>query len=272
MTVTTQDNWTVSYADQTIMDSLNTSFWPGCILHGTSGACTKVRDAAPFSTAFRYCPNAPDVTTAAAGCDTPNADVQAESNMLKWRVASALWTLAALSGAMPQGMFNIPVPAIGTLDGTQSNFVGAWYAGQMQSQPTAGQWKLAPRTASSSADYCSVTPPAVVTMGTAYDIDPAFTHFTANALQEIPSWYLTLYTAPIQSGLKHALTNNSQVLWPNCLNNPADLGARFQCLDGRNHDGDRQVQPHPVSFASLLTADLEGMRCISPWGSPGGVG
>src|SRR5260370_3921423 len=106
------DNWQLSYGDQVLMDSAAANNWPGCLLQGGPAACGALLNAnqyLQYERAFRYCPGQ-DPTLANAGCDGGN--VSAESNMIKWRVASALWTLAAAAAGMPAGMFSRPITVL----------------------------------------------------------------------------------------------------------------------------------------------------------------
>jgi hypothetical protein len=281
MNVNLWNDWQVTYAGTPIMDSTSSSLWPGCLRGNT---CSSTGTPALLNTAFRYCPGVTDQTqllTTALGCDPGSGSAPAaELNMLKWRVAGALWMIAASAGDMPPQMFNMPVPVVllpaaDGHGGSLSVFIGAGYNGQTlvgagtatnptntADLPLAGYTVQASQGVASSGDS--------TTLGTIYQIPSTWSAFTGSSANEIPSWYSSLYSSAALAYTKHAQTSNTELPWINCDAGPA-VGLSGVCpIDGQ---GQPQLpyDPLPISFAQLLDAGawtLDGMACSAPFGTP----
>jgi hypothetical protein len=286
MNVDLWGNWNVVYANSTIMDSTSSSLWPGC-LRGSQ--CATAQTGMPYllNTAFRYCPTGPGSTQAITdptqllqaplGCDPGTGDpATAELNILKWRVAGALWMVAASAGGMPSGMFNMPVPVV-YLPASDGNgglintFVGAAYPATrlLPAGPVTGTNGGATLEGyTQQAVEGVVSDEDAVTMGTVYDMAPAWSAFAGNAANEIPAWYMNLYSGAAASYTKQAQISNTSLNWTNC-----QVGWTINDSECAYANGQPNFpyNPLPVSFNGLLNNGafvLDGFVCPQRWGTP----
>lgn len=243
MTVNLDGSWNVKYGTQTLMASDDSRYWPGCL----GGAQCKGATAAPvtrtmsdtWSSVFRNCPGGNDNSTQGLGCEgvlgqsspTGQQSVQAETNMLRWRVMQALWTIGASAGSIPQGMFSLPIPATfqGQCPPTQSgqpicnsleasNVGGSGfpltyvygggaslYTGSLMdanpssfcgtlSNPAGGCSQVNPNSPNYGSGWY-VAQSDVLSAGPIFSVQPGFTTFGASATSEIPAFYLFIYTS-----------------------------------------------------------------------------
>ncbi len=281
MSVDLLDNWNVTFGGAQIMSSVSgSSLWPACL--ATAGACGQQSPTNPaflLNTALRYCPGHTDAAslfTQPLGCDgaiNGQSAAAAELNVLRWRVAGALWMIAASAGGMPAQMFNIPVPVVllpatGQGGGSLSVPAPEGYDGT--------RWLPTGHTAQGLLEYSAPPDPTVenaddsTTLGVAYPVQSAFSAFTNNAGNEIPGWYMGMYAPSTLAYTFHALTGNSEVAWTNCTAGEA-IG-NTPCTG--NPDDPSQPQkwnPTSIDLSALLAtgaSDLDGLACATRWGNP----
>jgi hypothetical protein len=263
LNVDIDDHWSLTFGGAALMDSSLTTAWPGCLAGTGASPCGSVAAADLFNRAFRYCPGA-DPSTAPLGCDGGSAS--AELNMLRWRVASALWTIGSSAGQLPQGMFNIPVPVVTWPPAASSAtvFGATAYPGQLVQTATPGQWKLTTATSTSSLNSNA--------LGTAYDIASAFSAFTNSASNEIPPWYLSIYQSNA-SLFKHVPASNVAHPWGNCTISAAltTWGGPSDFCKGSGSAASFPPTPTPIVLGNVLSqagGSLDGMQCTAPFGEP----
>jgi hypothetical protein len=142
-------NWQVTYLGEPLMASdptNNPTLWPGCLL---VSKCDPTSEAInTFNAIYRSCAGALgscEGASTGAGKGTVDAQ-QAELNIIKWRVMGSITLLAAAAGAMPEGLFDIPIPLVINPGGIFQNngiFDGdfraapALHIGKLQSAPTS---------------------------------------------------------------------------------------------------------------------------------------
>jgi hypothetical protein len=274
------DEWWVTVGGQMLMSSTDDRYWPACLVNGCSGLTGPAKTQATYlNTAFRWCPNSVTPTPAQLlavplGCDGPgngSAATTAEMNMLKWRVTQGMWMIGVSAGQMPSGMFNIPVPVALELQPTPSittvpyfvAYDGVWSprSGTLNIPGTTQHLSEWGRSAGSSNTD-------IATFGTAYDVAPAFGAFTDHAPQEIPSWYIAMYTNAIATGgVKHSTVFGSESWMFNgyLYHQMSEAGA---AVTAESPPGVPAV-PYPIAMADLEAAgsvNLTGIACQNPYG------
>ena len=285
MTVDQWDNWSVTIGGSLIMSSTNASYWPACLqdnagcgsLAGSVGGAVAVA----LNHSFRWCPSG--TYTPGLGCDAVQplpsgpqpTPAQAELNTLKWRVMQALWTLAVANGDVPSGMFTVPAPVATTCTGLPWP---ACYAGSLTESapcPTGSSnclngWTL---TGASSQD--------IDTVGTVYDIPVAFSAFMQNAAVDVPTWYRNLYNGQTSVKHKFAVSNGdtpmgvsplfSGTAYVCAFINDAPLGGPQYCqFVSALRSGVPQGVQESLSAIFASTSNMDGLRCLQPWGEPAG--
>ncbi len=288
------DNWYVLYNQQAIMAAspLSPNYWPTCLLANPPICGTPQSNPLNYalSEAFRYCPATSDpnqlmsLPLGSSNCD-PNAangttDALAELNMIKWRVAGALWMIGAAAGEVPSGMFQMPIPAVtgSPPPGNANVFVDAVYPGQL-SPPngTVGGFPLmGPLTLNKytlPAKQGVVSSADSLQFGTAYDIPPQWGAFPLDVAGEIPTWYLQLYVSNVNSNgnplnyTKHLLESNSGLVWQ-C---GPKAGPASSSSFGTSFCGNTPTTPTNMSLASAIDTGawtLDGIQCARPYGEP----
>jgi hypothetical protein len=104
--------WSVTLAGAALMDSDDAKVWPACLRSGNT--CDWANGLTQSANAmFRVCSNVPAYRSALGSTDCEGGgSVEAELNMLRWRVQGVIWLAAAMSGGVPEGMFTTPMPAV----------------------------------------------------------------------------------------------------------------------------------------------------------------
>lgn len=106
MKTETDGSWSLVSGGVIIMSSENSSYWPGCRRPGQT--CIDETFASQMDKTFR---------------ETPGGEVStAEVRAIRWRVEGALWTLAAMVGHLPGGMFETVVPIVNWTTTNQAPF------------------------------------------------------------------------------------------------------------------------------------------------------
>jgi hypothetical protein len=194
--------WHVEVAGKRIIDA-NThpdpaeERWPGCMRGGrncknVSG--TYVDSLAPmWNSLFRWCPEA-DVQEAKLGTCSSAAgspiDEAAELHSIRWRIAGAMWQVAALAGQSTHGMVTIPMPVLTVPRYTTASLLDSipfTYVGEARPRPNAGYDLFI------DGQIHGTPPGRVFEFGVAYQRTMAnrafFTNFDQFAGNEIPAWY-----------------------------------------------------------------------------------
>ena len=290
MSVGLTNHWQVTYgsASQIIMDSVDVRYWPACL---NSNFCNNVGSgglggpsavqaamAPAWSTVFRDCPNPTD-NFGALGCDA-GGSAATELNAIKWRVTQAMWMIGASAGAIPAGMFALPIPAIFTdwcaNCSTQSYFPVGWptfYLGTVVNasvSPFSQCDNLTNNCQMLSTSDPNTSAADVSTVGPIFGVNPAFGLFEVAASNEIPSWYREIYSAnsPYQTYqpgplVTHILASNASVVFPQCND---EFGQ--QCPSMGN--GAPNPTLAPVSLSTLVgnATHFNGFGCSRFFGEP----
>lgn len=98
--------WQLLVNTQPRMSSHDPALWPGCTRPGHN--CSNVPLASEYDRLFRMTTGQP--TPLGASLDGQGNPEQ-ESNGILWRVQGALWLAAAMSGKIPEGLFDIAMTA-----------------------------------------------------------------------------------------------------------------------------------------------------------------
>ncbi|MCC6216087.1 MAG: hypothetical protein IT376_14570 [Polyangiaceae bacterium] len=106
-------NWRLTLDGNLLMATDDARYWPGCIDGGGPHPCAAVPPAAEAVTRTLH-----DLLNAGYSVGTLDA---AGRDELFGRLSGVLWTLAALTGYAPAGLFDLPVPAV--------NFADAYWEG-----------------------------------------------------------------------------------------------------------------------------------------------
>jgi hypothetical protein len=120
-------------------------------------------------------------------CDAPN-DAWAELNGIRWRLMGALWTASMLSGQVPEGMFDIPVPAVsfpgafGSASASTCSLTSTAYLPGRFTVPN-GSGESFPADTTEAADLQA--------MGRIEGVDTRFAAMPATA--SMPFWYRAIY-------------------------------------------------------------------------------
>jgi hypothetical protein len=185
--------------------------WPGCLedascnfsATGPTARQGTINNA--LHSMFRTCPG---FTTALGTCDAPTNSRWEEVNGIRWRMMGALWSSLSLSGKVPAGAFDLPIPAINippgstnvALPGVGTNVctmpVTAYGTMQFGGSPTnrilAGSEPLL-----NDQDFS-------VMSGTgrlAVDVSPNFAALPSSAANEMPFWLRAIYSQNEPGGI-----------------------------------------------------------------------
>ncbi len=229
--------WTLTALGAPMMASasVSTTLFPGC-LRGGSSTCGNSHVAHVFNHVLRGEKRADTESMSAVSAD--------EAKVLLWRLEGLLWTLGVMSGGVPEGMFDVQVPAADFGSVTLS-------AGEPVPIPTVygqGQWALEggvkKLSASSNAEIRAK-------VGAAEDITTSY-RWPAHA--EIPSWIRGFYPSGalpgsgLLPGFVHVRARTS-AFGPTDLNDPTKPVTVIT--------GDRLA-----AYVSDTAAQLAGIRCL----------
>ncbi len=197
----TVGHWAVTFKGQPLMDSDAQAQWPAC-LGAPTGAPTPAVSCnfagnpltAAFNDMFRWCPGLDARNSALGACEGNSAD--AELNAIRWRIESALWLGAAMSGGIPAGTFSGPMPAANfqaTDPTTVSAPVNTIFGNGSFVTGTLGT----PVTAFATI-YRTVSTNELSTLsqgGAVVSVDPGsrYFHWGPNGSQQVPLWLASIY-------------------------------------------------------------------------------
>jgi hypothetical protein len=95
--------WSLNFNGVVLMKSDDVAYWPGCA--SVSAGCASSNNAGYFASIFSTSPPPP-----APGAPSGSLSAVARYNTFQ-EVAKVLWSMGAISGAVPEGLIDMPVPA-----------------------------------------------------------------------------------------------------------------------------------------------------------------
>jgi hypothetical protein len=262
MTVYDDASWDVRSGGAPVMDSHPGALWPGCLAQGQGCDWTNpLIDA--LNDLFRWCRNQPDIRSPALGaCEDPGsssgydptAAPMYETNFLRWRVEGALWTAAMMSGHVPAGMFNTPVPAANLQPGQQAPVNMYFERGQFAASQASGLVQFV-TTEGAEND-------ALNAQGGAQLAQPNFGKWNPNTVSaELPQWLNDAYVSSKQSApgqLVHIRATNPAGA-PDYSSSLKDFLPRIGVTVGASSSVN--------SFLwQAVAARMAGKTCVSPFG------
>lgn len=204
MEVEPSGTWRVRSGGYVVMDSADIKLWPGCMT--AAGGCAAAPLAASFNKIFRDCA---DPETAAMGTCGMTASATAESNMLRFRVQSAMLEMAAFARTVPAGMFTIPMPIVdqaagGTLP-TDLDPMMVYDARKrlVEKTPGSDQYEV-DVSVPDGTGFAATTVDERRAMGVIRAIQPSFRQAV---FSQLPPWYEAVYGAAV-TPYRHVFTSN----------------------------------------------------------------
>ncbi len=198
MTVNDDASWIVTSGGAPVMNSQDGTAWPGCLIKARCDWTNPLTDS--LNDLFRWCPNQPDIRTPALGaCEAPG-DLNAamyETNFLRWRVEGALWTAAIMSGSIPAGLFDTPIPAANLVPGQSAPLSMYFDDGSFATDPIVQLDTADPSELQALQDQGG---------GTVANKNFGFWN-KATAANELPGWLRNAYINLQQSSNGHPLVH-----------------------------------------------------------------
>jgi hypothetical protein len=259
------NGWRVESAGAVVMSTDATNgmknhppIWPACLATQTCDWNDPLTNA--WNDMFRRCAQGA-LHTALGACE--GGDATAETNLLRWRIEAAMWLAATMTGSVPQGMFDAPMPAVTFPNTTDINhcspiahvFANANFdnAGGM-SLPTTGP---AGATSGELAALSEDHPPT--------GIDVGFHDWGARAAEELPLDLRLAYLGAKKGDCQDNNAYNAQIWGSNVagasdFTNLADFFARKLAFSGVGKDS------LDASAVDAIAERLDGASCYGPVG------